>query len=232
MGKTLVDRLLQGRRERAGRRFDARHGVETSERVNRQKLSGMVSALRDHAGEYVASSPDLFRRILRKSGVDLADFAFIDLGCGKGRAVILATSYPFREVVGVEADSHLFEGAQANLRQSGLDRRATLVHADASSFDPPAGDLFIYMYSPFRGPVFERLAGRLGALACEPGRAVVIAYSSDFESPALERTGMFTRVRLRRRQFWAPPSVSFFYNPAADAKRRIRAAEGRGGVES
>src|SRR6266496_2556772 len=209
MSRTILDRLYPGRRQRSGRRFDRLHGVESTETVARDGLTGMPAELRAHAGEYIPTNPTLFTRMMRKSGVDPRDFTFVDLGCGKGRIVIAAADYPFKAIVGVEADAALYGVARENLQRwrQGDAARARIVHADARAFDLPDGNLFIFMYSPFRGPVFEEVAKRLAAVAREPERAVAIAYSGDWEAESLERTGLFTRVRIRRRQFWAPSSV-------------------------
>lgn len=222
MSATIIDRLFQARRLFQGRRFDRRHGVETVNTVTRDGLTGMAPELRAHAGEYIPTNPALFRRMVRKSGIDPSRFTFVDLGCGKGRIVIAAADYPFKAILGVEADLAIFRAAQDNLkrwRKGDARRRARVVHADARTFEWPKGDLFIFMYSPFRGPIFKQVAKRLAAVAGEPGRAVVIAYSRDWEAAALERTGRFKRVRMKRLQFWAPSSVSFFYNEAADRMR-------------
>jgi len=220
MGQTIIDRLLSGLRRRRGERFDRRHGIETSKLVKRDALTGMDEELREHAGDYVPGNPAVLKRIVRKSGVDPAAFTFVDLGCGKGRMLIAASEYPFRAILGIEADPDLFAVAERNMVSAQASGRVSVVHQDARTADLPAADLFIYMYSPFRGPIFEQVAERLADLAGEPGRAVVIAYSADWEADILERTGRFVRIPMRRRQFWAPSTVSFFYNAPADRMRR------------
>jgi len=219
MTSTIIDRVLAFRRQWAGRRFDRRLGIETNEKIGRQGLTGMSTELREHAGEYAPTNPALFRRMVRKSGVDPNNFTFIDLGCGKGRILIAAADYPFKEIIGVEADVALCRVARQNLRQWGegrSDGRLKVVHTDARKFEWPNGNLFVFMYSPFSGPVFQQVAERLAAAAGQPDRAVVIAYSADWEAGALERAGGFIRVRMRRRKFWAASTVSFFYNDLAN----------------
>ena len=223
MSVTIIDRLLSFRKQWAGRRFDRRHGVETVAMLDRHELTGMPVEIRQHAGAYVPTNPSLFRRMIRKAGVDPRQFTFIDLGCGKGRIVIAAADYPFKAIIGIESDAAVYETAKRNLdhwQETHSDPRLKLIHGDARNFEAPPGNLFIYMYSPFRGPIFEQVAERLGDLAGEPGRAVVIAYSADWEADILERTGRFVRIPMRRRQFWAPSTVSFFYNAPADRMRR------------
>jgi 16S rRNA G966 N2-methylase RsmD len=222
MAQTILDHLFRGRRDRGGKRFDERHGIETSETIPRAQLTGMPTELRQHSGEYVPTNLALFNRIVRKSRLDPAEFTFVDLGSGKGRVVIRAASYPFKAILGVEADADLYRISRANLERAhlGENPRVSVVHADARVVDLPQGNLFIFMYSPFRGVIFREVAERLAAIAREPGRALAIAYSSDWEADALEQTGCFVRFPMRRRQFWAPPTVSFFFNEAANHMRR------------
>jgi protein-L-isoaspartate O-methyltransferase len=205
------------RKHLAGLTFDRRHDIETNRDVQRDDLTGMPSRIRRHAGDYSPTNPALFARIVRASRLDPQMFSFVDLGSGKGRVVIAATGYGFRRVVGIEADKALHETAEKNLTQAGLKGNANVsaVYGDARTAPLPPGNLFVFMYSPFRGPIFEAVAKRLADLARDAGRAIFIAYSADWEAEALERTGAFTRVRLRRRQFWARSTVSLFYNDAA-----------------
>jgi len=223
MKLTIFDRFFPDPRHRIGLRFDRQHGVETTEVLYRERLTGMPAELREHAGPYIPTNPDVFERIMRKSGIDPTGFTFVDLGCGKGRILIAAAAYPFQEIVGVEADSAVYEAAQENVRkwqQGKGEKRIRVVHGDARTFPLPKGNLFVFMYSPFIGPVFEEVARRLGEAAAKRGRAVVIAYSSHWEAEALERTKQFTRRKMRRRQFWGESTVSFFYNELANKLRR------------
>jgi SAM-dependent methyltransferase len=45
----------------------------------------------------------------------LGEYTFIDFGCGKGRAALLASELGFREVVGVELNTKLADIAQTNV---------------------------------------------------------------------------------------------------------------------
>ena len=213
--------MLSFRKDLAGWFFDRRYGVDTNRKVPRDELVDIPPETRQHAGDYSPSSPALFRRIVRQSRIDPRQFAFVDLGCGKGRVLIAAADFSFRSILGIEADATLCEIARSNLKRVRHRPRevASVIHADARTADLPEGNLFIFMYSPFRGPVFETVARRLAGMASEPGRAMVVAYSSDWEADALERTGAFSRERLRRRQFWRRSTVSLFYNQAASRMR-------------
>ena len=91
------------------------------------------------------------RRILRRRDVS-SDDVFLDLGCGKGRIVLQAATYPFRRVLGVEVSPELCEIARANVRarREHLRCDAEIVLADAASFAIPDDVTMIYLYNPFR----------------------------------------------------------------------------------
>ena len=116
--------------------------------------------------------------------VEHKDFTFIDLGSGKGRALVLALSYPFRRVVGVEFALELHRVAEANLislATTGTDvRRVALCHADVTNFNFPEEPSVIYLYHPFEGDVMRKVVQRvLRAHAANP-RPIFILYANPF----------------------------------------------------
>jgi SAM-dependent methyltransferase len=112
----------------------------------------------------------------------LRNATFIDLGCGKGRPLLVAAERPFREVVGVDLSSELAGIARSNAaimqaRQSG---RAPIrvVVGDAASYPLPSGDVVLFLYNPFGAPIVaEVLAGVERAIAAERRAIYIISYN-------------------------------------------------------
>ena len=90
-------------RSRAAREaeFDRAHGVETAETVLLDTLD-VVGLHRNEGFSYEAVDPDLFREQIAALRIDFPQYTFIDLGCGKGRTLLIAAQFPFRQVRGVE----------------------------------------------------------------------------------------------------------------------------------
>ncbi len=65
-----------------------------------------------------------FDLIMEQLPIDPGVDGFVDYGCGKGRAVVLAATYPFTKVIGVERTKKLAEIARDNVEKA---RRHTLV---------------------------------------------------------------------------------------------------------
>lgn len=133
--------------------FDSAHNVETA---GTDRVYGMrvVGGNVRHAKAHEATNPVDLIRALDECSLDLSRFTFIDLGSGKGRALLLAKNYPFKRIIGVEFAAELHNIALANIAMAG-DERFELINDDAASFEFPDGPLLIYMFNPF-GPVVAR----------------------------------------------------------------------------
>ena len=78
--------------------FDRRYGTDTSGYVPAEELLANES-FRDDAFPYAGSQPSVLRLALAAlPPVDSC--TFLDLGCGKGRALLVASEFPFRDICG------------------------------------------------------------------------------------------------------------------------------------
>jgi SAM-dependent methyltransferase len=140
--------------------FDAIYGTDTGGIVELFDLK-IVGDNQRHGVLYAATRPDDFDRALKSLNLDFEqEYTFIDLGCGKGRTLLLASQFPFKKVVGVEFAIELAEIAKRNT----LARRTTLSHidveiivADAATYEFPQGPLVIYVWNAFGATVIRRV---------------------------------------------------------------------------
>jgi SAM-dependent methyltransferase len=182
--------------------FDLQHGTETSGLILGEKLvSGERNDLWSTA--YYGISPSGFNQALSALDLDWRRFTFVDLGSGKGRALLLASRFPFRRIVGVELAPELSEVAAANiLRFSASWQQCRDVEAhtgDAAEFSYPRGPIVLYLYHPFLAPVLKRCLANLSrALAAEPRELYVVYVNPVFERLMKQVPGL---VRLWEREF-------------------------------
>jgi SAM-dependent methyltransferase len=139
--------------------FDEQYGVETG---------GLLYELPSghphdpYNNGYFAVAPSVFHAVLgmlkERLHVDFKQFSFVDIGSGKGRALLLASGYPFREIIGVELSEELNRIARANIAHYPRTQvPITSVHGDAASFEWPAGPLLVYVWNSFTQPVMEQI---------------------------------------------------------------------------
>lgn len=162
----------------AGDDFDRRHGVDTGGIIPQADLD-VVTANWVHGSAYVATSPIDFGDVLAPYGLDFGRTSFVDLGCGKGRVVLMAAALPFERVVGVEYSAQLSQVARANIARYRGPRTAAAVEVvtgDATAYVFPPGDLVVFMYHPFDDVVMRRVVASLEAAMAEAPRKLVVLY--------------------------------------------------------
>lgn len=104
-------------------------------------------------------------------------WTFVDLGAGKGRAVLSAATKPYARVIGVEFAAELAAVARANVAAAGLDaQRIAIVEGDAATFAFPREPLAVFLFNPFGPPVIDEVAARLATHRRTCGQPVRVAY--------------------------------------------------------
>src|SRR5450755_4425702 len=75
----------------------------------RSRLLGLFNS------PYQPTEPALFREMLGSLNLDFREFTFIDIGSGKGRALLMAAEFPFHRILGIELLPELHRIAQENI---------------------------------------------------------------------------------------------------------------------
>lgn len=146
------------RRRDANDHFDARFNTDTATEVPLWHLN-IESKNAKHGSQYQTTDPSVFFDVVKKIPHDIRGLTFIDLGCGKGRTLILAAREGFNCVIGVEFSPELTAIARSNIRQ--LNVVADVIELDAAQFEFPDDHLLVYMYNPFDRVVMRSVVDNL-----------------------------------------------------------------------
>ncbi len=169
--------------------FDVAYGVDTGGLVWGEALErprGDDAAY--WATGYYGISPSAFTAAMERLDLEWSRFTFVDVGCGKGRGMLLALRFPFRWVLGVELSPALAGVASRNLEVFAAPWRqrsvpAEAVAGDAAEFALPDGPLVLFMYHPFAAPVMKRfLAHVLEAVRAEVREVYVLYANPELEA--------------------------------------------------
>ena len=134
--------------------FDLKYGVRTAGKIPRWRL--LFSSLNAvHGVHYQPVGEQELHGAIDFLNDDLSRFTFIDLGCGKGRALVIAERYPFRSIIGVEYNRALAAEAAQNAR------RSQVICADAAGFEFPDDDLVLFLYNPFSAKIMAKVVAKL-----------------------------------------------------------------------
>jgi len=147
--------------------------------------------------QYQPTDPALFREIVGGLGVDYREFTFIDLGSGKGRALLLASDYPFRRIIGVELLPELHGIAQVNLRKYRSPAQQCsafeLWCGDARQFAFPAEPTVLFTFDPFPEHVLRAVMARLGRSLEEHPRRLYVIYQNPVQESAFMKAAPFLK---------------------------------------
>lgn len=188
--------------------FDVTYGINTNKSLPWWLItSGKSSDL--HSTGYAGCQPSCVRDALRAIP-EPERRTFVDLGCGKGRAMVLASEFPFRHIVGVEISSYLVAQARHNI---GLVEakypqrpRMEVAHGDAMLFPYPEGDLVVFLFHPFHRELVSALLIRLQEAAQLADREIFIIYENPVYGEVIDAAPWLQRW-YSKTVFHAPEEV-------------------------
>ena len=189
------DSMPDRRRRRYGDvDYDWENRVNTTSAVvsGRTRLLGMLNS------PYQPIEPDLFREMMKALPIEFARFTFVDIGSGKGRALLLAADYGFKRIVGVELLPELNEVARENVRRI-LDGRPgsaaiEIISQDAVEFALPEEPLVVFLFNPLPEAGLRKFVARLEASVRANPRAGYVVYANPVLESILEDSSLVEKV--------------------------------------
>lgn len=163
----------------------------------RDRLLGMFRS------PYQPTEPTLFREMLASLMLaspksDFRQFTFIDIGSGKGRALLMAADYPFRRILGIELLPELHRVAKENVGKYKSDSQQCFVIdcvlGDASEFVFPPEPTVLYLFNPLPESGLVRTISNLERSLREHPRPMFVLYHNPLLEPVLTRSVVFTRI--------------------------------------
>lgn len=181
--------------------FDRRYGTETSGIIAPSQLA-LQGEHAYAANRYEPVQIPVFRRIMRDLPVRHEDYAFVDFGSGKGRALLMASQYPFRRVIGVELSPMLHAAALRNVavfgRANPAVARVELVCGDALRYPIPEGHVVCFLYNPFGRPLVEKMIQNLDLARQARSRHIFVVYRNPVCADLFDRAGFLHSVAAHR----------------------------------
>lgn len=190
--------------------FDQAHGVDTSGLVPaRHLVTGHAND--EHVTAYYGVAPSILRALIEQWRQTLPPqpierYTFIDVGCGKGRGLLLASEYSFCKVVGIELNPGMAAIAQQNVehwtRTHAADPTAArpapieVVEQDALDFALPATPTLLFLFHPFEAPVLKLLLRRIETQFAQRPDTLDLLYVNAECADVLDRNPGFTQLFL------------------------------------
>ncbi len=145
----------------------------------------------------------------------LPNSAIIDVGSGKGRAMLAMSGYPFKRIGGIEISPDLAQIARRNLSRAFLTKRSEVFVSSASDFDEYDAYNYFYFYNPFSFEIFSQAFTHIhSSLRTNPRNSWIIynAAGSTDEEEIICKDGFFRRV-LDFNPKGRRPIVAYYHEP-------------------
>lgn len=184
--------------------FDRLYGTDTGGLIPRTSLltghenDAHITAYYAVAQSILDTLIDLWQQSLPPHGIDA--YTFLDVGAGKGRAMLCASMHPFLQVVGIELNPGLAAIARANIRAFERHPEAnalapiTLLEGDALEVPLPSSPTVAFLFHPFEAPVLRRFLARIESLYADRPSHFDLLYVNAEHASILDRNEAFQRV--------------------------------------
>jgi SAM-dependent methyltransferase len=201
--------MVKAKRQPAVHPFDTDHGTDTSGLIPGHEIVQGTAAKLEEVTAYYGVAPSILRGLLdlwlhRTSPQPIEKTVFLDVGAGKGRAMLLASQFPFLRVEGIELNPLLAATARNNISLWNRDLGANalsplrLHHADATTHPLPLEPTLAFLFHPFELPVLRRFIRHIETSQAGHRRPLDLLYANAEHDSFLDHHPAFTRLWMGR----------------------------------
>ncbi len=184
--------------------FDREHGVDTSGTLPDYMLVEGPTA-------YGSGQPSIIRTALAEIP-DPHACHFVDLGCGKGRPLLVATEFGFSALTRVEFSPVLARVARSNAavlsRAHPRRKPIEIITGDALAYRLPEEPLVIFLYNPFHEPLMAKLVDNIEASLRRQPRDLYLVHYKPVWAALLDGSGALERRHVLE-QSYDPGELGF-----------------------
>ena len=133
------------------------------------------------ASRYEAVSFYMLEQLLTAFRKISGETSIIDLGCGKGRMMMVAPHFGFTNIKGIDFARELCQQAIANMKVKekqfpGI--KSKVIHQNVEEYDIRPGDSVFFMFNPFDSQVLKNFLRKLDASCEQFPRTTYFIYAS------------------------------------------------------
>ncbi len=188
--------------------YDWRNGVKTHPVIEPRDFESEFDEARAHSRRYQPTRAHLLRKLLRR--LDLPrSCAFVDIGSGMGRVLLIVAPLGFKRVVGVEFGADLCEIAKENARIFAAKHprasKIEIFNDDAGLYRFHPDESVLYLYNSFDDFIMKKFMDNLRSSLSEHPRDLWLIYAQPDLPTEIEKSGLFAapeKIRISVMEFW------------------------------
>ncbi|MEO5909158.1 MAG: class I SAM-dependent methyltransferase [Ginsengibacter sp.] len=132
-----------------------------------------------HASIYQGTNYYLIEKAFEFLRIENANYSIVDLGCGKGRVLIVAAYYGFKKITGVDFLPSLCNEAKINLQKIKplfLSADFEIICVDAANYPIKYDDTVFFFFNPFDEVVMLQVVKNILTSIKKNSRKIYIVY--------------------------------------------------------
>lgn len=170
------------------RYFDFKYNLDTYSWVSNSELV-KEDKIALHASEYQSVKVLALRKLLKK--IDIKDkTVFLDIGSGKGRILLVASEFKFKEVRGIEFSKKLCDIAEENIKKYKEKVNTStifkIINQDAAKYKFRNDEAIFFLYNPFDQFIMKQVFDNISKSFYEHKRDITIIYAYPVNNAFLE----------------------------------------------
>jgi hypothetical protein len=184
--------------------FDRLHQTDTGGLIPGHALA-TGHANDAHITAYYAIAPSILDTLIdlwqqTPPPLPIDRYTLLDVGAGKGRAILTASQHPFHHVTGIELNPRLAAIARANIKAFASSASAaplapvSLLEGDALEVPLPETPTVVTLFHPFEAPVLRRFLSRLEQHFAQRPNQLDLLYINAEHAAVLDRNPAFARL--------------------------------------
>lgn len=190
--------------------FDRAFGTDTSGQVSPDRLTTDL-VLAGQMQAYIGAQPSIVRRVLACLP-DPTGSAFVDIGCGKGRPLVVASELPYASITGVELSPELVRVARKNAstiaRQFPARTAITVVEGNAAEYQLAHDRVVLFYYHAFGRDTLATFVANLERQLSDTPRHIFFVYMNPVDADVLDASPRFSRWMTEALSY-APDEVGY-----------------------
>jgi SAM-dependent methyltransferase len=175
--------------------FDLRYGTSTGGWIPSNQLNTKSGNIK-HSMRYQATKIRPLRKLMKILRFP-ENSVFLDIGCGKGRVLLVASEYGFKKVLGVEFTHDLCEIARRNIylyrRHNVLTSDIEIVEDDIVNYKMTGDENVFYLYNPFNEVILRQLLENIRESVKENPRKIWLIYHIPDHMDVIDDQDIFVR---------------------------------------
>ncbi|HNR14982.1 MAG TPA: class I SAM-dependent methyltransferase [Thermodesulfobacteriota bacterium] len=168
--------------------FDVRHKVDTASLVGWDAMN-IDDGQRQHAQRYYPSRVIPLRMLFKTWGIGPGR-VLVDFGCGKGKVLLVASEFGFKEIRGVEFSPLLCGVAQQNCAHYKAETKTktdfVIVDSDVLNYTIKEDEDVFYLFNPFDDYILAQVLENIASSLQRRNRTIWLIYCNPIHRNLIE----------------------------------------------